>query len=418
MFGRSVAVTGVTGALVLAFAGLLAITVGVVAVQALAPSSTTSSNGSGSGSTSGTTASTTTTTLPNTLANGPTQGAAPEYQIPGGVQPGYGNFNSVSCVSTTRCFAAGADDNQSGVTDVSTDGGKSWSNSSLPSGTPPLDAISCFDSDHCIAVGRGATVATTNGGSSWMLASLPVANTTLIGATCTSATNCLAVGVTYDQAGPFAGALLTSSNGGSSWAAAQYPTVGGLGGVVCPTSSDCISVGTSLLVSSDGGSTWATASVPGGTQALTSVSCMSTTTCVAVGANPFGQYEPTDPAIAVMTTDDGHTWSKVTLPSSTASVDRISCGTGTCVAGGSSPTTGGNALLLQSTNGSSWTGVSNASSGLSELAGLSCPATGQCAVVGRGAGRQAATAATSNLSTWATSQLPDSAVPPATDAGQ
>jgi photosystem II stability/assembly factor-like uncharacterized protein len=353
------------------------------------------------------------------LANGPSQSGAPQFPIVGGEQPGYGNYNAVACASPSRCFAVGADNGGNGVAGSSVDGGDSWSNESLPAGSPPLDAIACADSTHCVAVGQGATAATSDGGTTWDLAAVPVANTTMIGVTCLSTQTCLAAGVTSEQAGPYAGVILISTNGGLSWTSSTLPPgTYGIGDVVCPTSSRCIAVGAQILVSSDGGQTWSTATVPGGTQALRSIACSSSTTCVAIGPNSDAVSNPNATTVAIMTTDGGSTWTQDAFPTGSASLEQISCPSSSqCFAGGPSLTQNGPAAFFTSSNsGASWTAAPSAPKGISAVAGLSCPAVNDCAVVGRQANGQAATAASTDLTTWATTTLPGDAVPPPTDA--
>ena len=396
----------------------LATTIGVVAGNALGstgnPNAATQTSGTG-----GTSSTTTTTTLPPALASGPDQSHAPAIPTGGGGQPGYGNFNAVACADATHCLAVGTDDQGNGVASFSADGGTSWDSSSLPNGVPVLDAVSCSDSAHCVAVGQGAIVVTTDQGANWALEALPTANTTLIGADCPSTSLCVATGVIDNPTGPFGAAVMRSTDGGSSWQEASLPPgTLGIGDVACPSSTDCIAVGASLLVSHDGGATWAATTVPGGTGPLRTVSCASTTSCIAIGDNAQGLSDPNAGASAIESTDGGNTWTSVSFPAGTATLDQVSCDTATqCVAGGLSPTAGGSAPLFQSNDGgTTWTKAVSPPNPISEIAGISCPALNQCAVVGRQSNRKAATAATSDLSTWATTTLPGQAVPPSTDA--
>ena len=99
-------------------------------------------------------------------------------------------------------------------------------------------------------------------------------------------------------------------------------------------STDCIAVGASLLVSHDGGATWAATTVPGGTGPLRTVSCASTTSCIAIGDNAQGLSDPNAGASAIESTDGGNTWTSVSFPAGTATLDQVSCDTATqCVAG-------------------------------------------------------------------------------------
>jgi photosystem II stability/assembly factor-like uncharacterized protein len=293
-----------------------------------------------------------------------------------------------------------------------------WSNAPLPSGTPPLDAVSCADSSHCVGVGRGVIAATSDGGSDWALSALPVANTTLVGADCSTTSLCLAAGLSNNRSG-YSGVILRSTDHGSTWQSASVPPgTQGMTAVICPSSTDCIAIGASLLVSTDGGATWFPTTVPGGVGELRSISCSTATQCVAIGPNPAGLTNHNAPGNAIKTTDGGATWTALTLPNGTATLDQISCSGGSsCVAGGLNPSTSGAAPFYESTDGgSSWASAPSSPSGMSEIAGVSCPAADHCAVVGRQSTLQAATATTSDLTTWQISLLPGNAVPPPTDA--
>ena len=287
--------TGTVFLLVL-FAAILAMTVAVVAGNALGDDSgsgTVASQSPAGGATGSTSTTMTTPSGSSSLASGPDQSHAPQFPIVGGEEPGYGNYNAVACASTSTCFAVGADNGGNGVAALSGNGGNTWSNTSLPSGTPPLDSIACADTTHCVAVGQGAAASTSNAGSTWDVSAIPVANTTMVGVTCPSAQTCVAAGVTAEQEGPYGGVVLRSTDGGSSWVQAQLPPDSyGLGDVTCPTPNTCIAVGAQILVSSDGGETSIVATVPGGTQALRSIACSSATTCVAIGSNVDGATNP------------------------------------------------------------------------------------------------------------------------------
>jgi photosystem II stability/assembly factor-like uncharacterized protein len=422
--GRTVATSAGAMVLVVVLAAILATSVAVMAVHALGssgPGTATGQSGAGPSTTTTTGGSTTatSTTVPAILANGPDQSSAPTFPIAGGDQPGYGNFDAISCPSTSQCVAVGADNGGAAVASTSGDGGKSWTASPLPAGLPRLDSVACADTSHCVGVGQGAIATTANDGATWSLSAIPIAETTLIGAACPSTSECVAVGITNNPGEPYEGAITRSTDGGNTWQAVTLPQgTLGIGDVVCPTTSDCIAVGASLLVSHDGGATWSESTVPGGTGSLRSVSCSSPTLCVAVGSNPDELENPSAPGTAIKTTDEGDTWTSVNMPQTTATLDQVSCPSATqCVAGGESPSPGGAAPLYESSDGgNTWSTAPSSPSGLSAVAGISCPAVNQCAVVGRTTNEHAATAATSDLNTWSSTTLPGDAVPPATGA--
>jgi photosystem II stability/assembly factor-like uncharacterized protein len=417
IFGRRLALTSTVGVLMVVVAVALATTIGAVVIHTAASSTSPGSSHSLTAAAPPTTT-TTTTTVPAALVNGPSQTKAPAFPISGGQQKGYGNFNALTCATTTICVAVGADDQGNGVASTSSDGGTTWSKVAMPVGTPVLDAVACGDSAHCVAVGQGAVAVTADQGSSWSLHPLPTANTTLIGADCPSTSVCVAAGIAENVTGPYVGTVERSSDGGDTWQAASVPTgTKGIGGVVCPSITDCIAVGDSLLVSHDGGATWATTTAPDGISQLRTVSCSSTTMCGAIGPNPQGVFNPNVPADAIETTDGGSTWTNLTLPAATGSLAQISCSAIECLAGGLSATAGGAAPLYQSSDGgSTWKPAPQAPSGLAAIVGLSCPAANQCAIVGRASDGTATTSASGDLSTWITAPTPGGFTRPSASA--
>ena len=144
-----------------------------------------------------------------------------------------------------------------------------------------LDAVSCGDVDHCVAVGQSSdALVTTDGGLHWQLsAQLPGSDLTSV--SCPDATHCWAT--------PASGSgtptpILRSLDGGLSWTAQTWPLPSGATGpaylksVDCPTPTECVALGTAetqqtiyntepdtsvvftvpeaLLVTTTDGSTW------------------------------------------------------------------------------------------------------------------------------------------------------------------
>jgi len=87
------------------------------------------------------------------------------------VPSGIGSLVAISCPNASLCVAVGSATTPSfavevsGTAIISTDGGVSWESEAVPSGTPPLNAISCSASGHCVAIGGDAILTTSNGGS-------------------------------------------------------------------------------------------------------------------------------------------------------------------------------------------------------------------------------------------------------------
>lgn len=250
--------------------------------------------------------------------------------------------------------------------------GVSWNSyTSLPS-TQQVMALSCPAVDVCFALGSVVSpegdlgspvvIETTDGGQSWQVLSYP------------------------DRAVPY-------GNGIEPWTASAMD---------CPTTADCFMVGGTYSSSSiapgapplyvgvvassvDGAKTWSetalTQAVPLHNWALSSISCETAESCVAVGAS--GSVFP---GVALSTTDGGTTWLSSPDPN-LAGVDlyEVSCagleaGLPVCTALGGASLNGAGPIELRSTDGGvTWSGEQftdiPAPAG---LYGLSCPTAKVC----------------------------------------
>jgi photosystem II stability/assembly factor-like uncharacterized protein len=329
----------------------------------------------------------------------------PLVPTPGGASVGDGNFNAVSCQSSTDCVAVGADNNLAGVIATSIDGGLSWTPSSIASGEPELNAVTCASATNCVAVGNGVAATSSDGGATWTTYAIPTPNTTLLGVSCPSSTTCVSVGVSPGNDGPYDGQLLVSSDSGATWVVPTLPNdVGALGSVNCPSATFCVAVGAQILVSNNGGQTWTAQFVDGGTGILRSVSCSSSNDCVAIGANPLGATDAQTAAFGIVTTDGGTTWTPIDMPAGSWSVDAISCSNGIdCTVGGLS-VNGGTAPAWASTDGgTTWSSVASLA-GVSAIGALSCQSASQCSVVGL-QGSQPVSGSSQDSSQWTISPV-------------
>jgi photosystem II stability/assembly factor-like uncharacterized protein len=313
------------------------------------------------------------------------QSGAPEIPQGGGAGRGFGAYNALACRDTNHCVAAGADASGHGVVGTSADGGSAWLNRRLPAGSPALGAIACANAVHCVAVGQGAILHSSDGGSTWSMQAPPVAQTTLTAVTCPSALSCLAVGASISPAASaYVGRILQSSDGGSTWSIDSVPAnTLGMGAVTCLTALHCIAVGGGILTTADGGQTWQVGTVAGGTGVLRAISCSSATTCVALGPNPAGIQSPTAPAIAIMTTDGGTTWTSVSMPPASAALARVTCAAGgPCYAVGPVPPGTLAVPAYSSSDGGHTWQAAPSPGGLTDIADVACPSPTACMAVG------------------------------------
>jgi hypothetical protein len=254
-----------------------------------------------------------------------------------------------------------------------------------------LVGVSCPSASACMAVGvsggpgggigpPGSFTDSWNG-TSWVLESIPwAAVTTLTAVSCRSGTWCVAVGyVTNSTTGLNMPRVLRWN--GQRWSALTVPmpagdTDGTLSGVSCVSRSSCVAVGagkpTTGTVTSFSetwnGTVWKPSGVPGTGTRLAGVTCTSGVSCVAVGGNS---------GAPVADSWDGTSWTVQTVPLDAggypASLAGVSCGSAaSCVAVGAYVSNESHALIYR-WDGRSWTqqtatGYQNRSSSLTGVA--------------------------------------------------
>jgi len=194
----------------------------------------------------------------------------------------------------------------------------------------------------------------------------------------------------------FQQAAITETWNGSAWTEIANPeadvTNSAVYGVSCPSTTSCVITGNGgtdgAFVDSWNGSSWATdVSDPG--YGLNSVSCASTTSCVAVGAGPTGLYS------FVLS---NATWTGVPTvnPGSQNYLYSVSCASASfCIAAGSAsfPGIGWGLTLVEIWNGTSWSLSSSPNPVVAPdspsgaggiLMSVSCASTAACVAVGYG----------------------------------
>ncbi|MCL4445595.1 MAG: hypothetical protein M1134_01785, partial [Actinobacteria bacterium] len=217
------------------------------------------------------------------------------------------HLSGASCVGSTSCTAVGYYYNGSvDQTLIESWNGTSWSIAADPNAFfwqgSYLSSVSCTSSTSCTAVGYynnngvSQTLIESWNGTSWSIATSPGGpGSELSGVSCTSSTSCTAVGSSGSE-------TLIESWNGTSWSIASSPYVPGslnnyLNGVSCTSSTSCTAVGNyynyhnntvaQTLIESWNGTSWSVPASPNTSSSennlLTSVSCVSSVSCTAVG---------------------------------------------------------------------------------------------------------------------------------------
>lgn len=241
---------------------------------------------------------------------------------------------SISCATATFCMSVGfvGDKSQpSGTVPADEWNGSTWVRTTLPVpqvGSPSSavapGSVSCSSSTFCLVVGsapqNGSPFVDQWNGSAWSSSPAPSAKqgAQLDAVDCISAQTCFVVGAND-------GSPLTAEWNGGTWSTLQNNGVGAdfLDSLSCPDASDCLAVGLNMdgTLASErwNGSAWSSVSIPNeatGSEAesLTSVSCQTASSCVAVGWHSF-QVTPTSGGEApVVDGWNGAAWSPVQLP--------------------------------------------------------------------------------------------------------
>ena len=238
-----------------------------------------------------------------------------EPPLPTGAKESY--LNGVSCISSATCTAVGAFLNSSGkeVPLAESWNGTAWSvqEPPVPTGAKEsnLGGVSCTSSASCTAVGyflnsseKRVPLAESWNGTAWSIQEPPIPagadeskpESRLSSVSCTSSTACTAVGFFLNMTSGDYVPLAERWNG-TVWSAQEPPKPVGLidelDSVSCTSSTLCIAVGfavsskRALLTERWNGTEWSIQELPSPTGALATTlesgSCISSTMCSAVG---------------------------------------------------------------------------------------------------------------------------------------
>jgi hypothetical protein len=327
---------------------------------------------------------------------------------PGPVRGRVYNLDGVSCPAATSCEAVGSVTAHRDTSFADGWDGTTWSLQKTPvpfgiTSYRSLAGLSCVSARFCVAVGEAATPVQEWNGTGWVVFSTfkPLGRTKYTSVSCTSVTDCTVVGYRDGHRSVYP---IAQRWNGTTWALETVPTgpdarLSTLLAVSCSSATSCTAVGayqkhgygsrSFTLAESWDGSTWTLRSSP--TPAvrrvratLSSVSCISSTACTAVGE--FSSLAAGVEGLAEGW--NGTTWSIQTTvnPSSNTELQGVSCASAvSCVAVGSSTTEGGSTVTLaEGWNGTTWAvqPTPNPTKEGASLGAVSCRAATACTAVG------------------------------------
>ncbi len=354
---------------------------------------------------------------------------------------------SAACSSASNCTAVGSYLKSSYVRASLAErwDGTAWTiePTPKPSGATAssLTAVSCPSTTSCLAIGSAngssigdVVIAERWDGTSWTVQTIPKPSNTndfaLTGLACSGVAACTAVGASY--VGTFAYPLAERWDG-SNWTeqsvASTGSAVSSFFGVSCPSATFCMAVGDSpatqpgtigaTLAEQWSGGVWSlesTQNVSGAIDnALTSVSCVGSNSCMAVGnATPSSNVQPLSEAW------NAGAWSITTAPlpagANGGSLAAVACSATTaCATAGfaENNVSGVRTAMFQSWDGTAWAGVALQSPlGVQgdSLSAVSCPTSNACTAVGgfrNTAGRFVSLAERWDGATWAVQSTPN-----------
>lgn len=348
------------------------------------------------------------------------QGTSWQLESPGG--PNGGQLSGVACTSATSCVAVGAVNGDLIVALAMTWDGTSWTAQQVA--VPAhgiwlgLSSVACASVSNCTAVGSYVDQALSGGeqlglaerwnGSSWTFtatAASPPSSVGFAGVSEPYPTTSIAVGF---QSPPRLNEQLplTEQLAGSTWsvmATDEVPSwaeVADLASAACASPSSCVAVGhwsarlrsgvDNPLGEAWNGSSWQFTKIPTppgrGNVDLTSVSCFSATSCVAVGS--YDVWGGAPPAVLW----NGARWTSTVVPlppgAQGADLASVSCVPGSCIAVGTLQASGipplANAGFAERFDGSSWSLLASPTppGQVASFSAISCASATSCMATG------------------------------------
>jgi hypothetical protein len=313
----------------------------------------------------------------------------------------------ISCPMVAGCVAVGYATTSPGSALVETYTGGTWTPTTLQQGLtlPSLGAVWCASMTSCVAVGEAGPLE-ANGAQplveslsdgTWTPTSPPLPETAITGSldaiSCVTTEWCVAAGYFGDSEDHTYSLFEVFSNGAWTPEVGPTPSVlasqAGMRSVQCFTETSCDAVGfyggissSNGLLETFSGNAWAGTAL-GGTGILDSLSCVSSSSCLAVGSTSNGG--------GYTETLSGTTWTSGALPGpGRGGIAGVSCPktVSSCVAIGTwrAPHHYYPRLLVETESHGTWKATALAPpSGLMNAQGIACPRVSACVGIGTSA---------------------------------
>ena len=311
------------------------------------------------------------------------------------------DFQDAVCVTSTNCLGRSGAETGSGffatqyTTVQSTDGGVTWTAaSSLPTSVDP-SLITCANGHGCFLILNESPISIyySSDFSSWSSTTFPLASTDVYGTTCVTSTVCFTTSFPRGGAANSPLEVYESTNGGSTWVyRSTLPDwMLYVRQISCLNTTTCVAIGSkatgdaTILRTSDAGSTWSAmdlGALDTTKTTITGVSCVAAH-CVVAGYLVTGSNFTDISGVLLDSTDAGSTWRSVSVTLNGAFRD-VSCATATaCIAVGSSYPNGSSMqpVVFGSSDGATWTLRSTGTKG-GAFTKVSCTSVSNCVYAG------------------------------------
>ncbi len=317
-----------------------------------------------------------------------------------------GDLNGVACTGPSTCIAIGVREKNTSLGAIAiytTYGGTTWNFGSGFGSAGQMYSLSCPTTTFCMASNYGTVFISNNGGVTWLQTTIPSEAGELNGVSCINSSTCVVVGSNSSFTGAYE---IATSNGGVSWTqiSSAPSTVTILNDISC-TTYECVSVGTTntstsvILYSNNGGTTWTVESSPSFLTDPNAVFCVTNSTCM---------VSQGDKSSIAVSTDGGQLWGTSNLPSGLIDGIGLYCSNSTdCLVAELGSASIALVIGYTSTTGSSWSATTLPAMSES-LASISCPTITTCFAAGFSFPSAAIEMTTNGGVTWTPQSVPSS----------